>query len=916
MASRYTKLSHSTLNDLPLIQLPYEQLDSILGQAQQTKDMFEQVKEMMPNYLQEHSDSAKKYADYVGKVSDEVTNAFASGDVKKAMATMRVGQKAILGEWKKGGIANALETEYQRRQKQIEEYDKLHEDARKKGIDINYRVGLNRMKTGPLNYDPTKRTWDQVSGPNAPAYFDYNKEFLDWAKAAKAGENDTLHIGKDWVYVNGEKKYKLAELAEEFMNTDPRAQTQIGIESEYKLMGMSDEQKQSYVNSIKENALKQNEGIDAEFSEFEKLLNSKNKEERKSAQAILKSQGYYDGDIDGDIQTLSKEALQKLKKDLDSKKDENSKYAEGLTVDSLPGILSSQARNSFIRKADALAPDSKIIKNLQANWRTEMAVSFHNSRRLQNEYLETLFKRDQRNLFVDKELARPYENITERMNEVININNNLKSQIGEAVKEDNVLRPLLDPTGQLSNKQLSEKAIEMGTKYALAIGKGREEAMAALGFAPDDVAGFQAFESAISGNSDVKEAISQLSSNEALANLYKGQKEHLEKEFENNNPEAKKLGDEIRELRKQGSKSESVTNFSGKTDTWITRDSKLKALEKRYDNMMKEEIENNLQQYNTFIPTGISISNFPKETQDVLQQHIKDNIGRFGQKSDGTPNYWKVAGGDGKGYKENKSFTPTPESIRLSSYFTTTAGEIVVKLAGSDADGNTAIKEAVLDGDLSEFFKDVSESLLLGAAGNEGAIEDPRGFQELVKVTDPNFYTGLNITPDSGTQGTVIADDRTLLSTKINVIDETDGVLFITYNDNNDKQHYGVVAQNYQGGDPTKPIPNSYTTLPTMDSDNPSNPRYAHFTKTDYEAARANFLAHKNLGVNSPIYETKYVPDSKKRPRTKEEIIENAKRFGGMRNSMGGLTNSSFTIRGEFEQVQAYLNGTQEEFSN
>ena len=115
MTNRYTNLSYSNLNDLPLLSLPFEQLQGVLSASQQAKDQFDELSGLTPKYIQNSASDVKlagTVKQYQNDVAAQLAEIAQSGDANKYRRELANARKNIVKMWQPGGAANALETRY------------------------------------------------------------------------------------------------------------------------------------------------------------------------------------------------------------------------------------------------------------------------------------------------------------------------------------------------------------------------------------------------------------------------------------------------------------------------------------------------------------------------------------------------------------------------------------------------------------------------------------------------------------------------------------------------------------------------------------------------------------------------------------------------------------------------------------
>jgi hypothetical protein len=132
MGNRYTNLSFNSLNDLPHLQLPYKELDSLLGEQQSKLDLFDASANLVPKYIQQSEDDrllAGQIMKYQQDVKSQLTDIAKTGDVNSYMQGLTQAQNQIKKLYSPGGAADVLQqrlAQKEARDKQIDEFYKTN----------------------------------------------------------------------------------------------------------------------------------------------------------------------------------------------------------------------------------------------------------------------------------------------------------------------------------------------------------------------------------------------------------------------------------------------------------------------------------------------------------------------------------------------------------------------------------------------------------------------------------------------------------------------------------------------------------------------------------------------------------------------------------------------------------------------
>jgi hypothetical protein len=187
--NRYTQLSQSNLNDLPLLQLPFEALNNVVLKAQQSKDEFEQLSGLTPKYLQQ-SESDRKLAasvqGYQSQLAQNLTELAASGNTSEYRRQLGQAKRAIVDMWKPGGAAHALE----QRHAGWEAEKKRIEDAMKDNPIVAQAL-TQGYKFNDIGYNPNQRTYNPL-GQSVFVRDVPEKEINEWFDRNQGNIKDSL----------------------------------------------------------------------------------------------------------------------------------------------------------------------------------------------------------------------------------------------------------------------------------------------------------------------------------------------------------------------------------------------------------------------------------------------------------------------------------------------------------------------------------------------------------------------------------------------------------------------------------------------------------------------------------------------------------------------------------------------------
>lgn len=130
--NRYTNLSFSSLNDLPQLSLPFNELDSLLSNQQSKVDLFNSSANLVPKYIQQ-SESDRNLAGQIMQYQQDVKTKLAelasTGNVNNYLQGLHESQNQIKRLYSPGGAADVLQQRYNQkeiRDKQLDEVFKAN----------------------------------------------------------------------------------------------------------------------------------------------------------------------------------------------------------------------------------------------------------------------------------------------------------------------------------------------------------------------------------------------------------------------------------------------------------------------------------------------------------------------------------------------------------------------------------------------------------------------------------------------------------------------------------------------------------------------------------------------------------------------------------------------------------------------
>ena len=157
-SNRYTQLSFNSLNDLPQLQLPYEQLDNLLGQQQSKIDLLNASADLTPKFIQQSEDDrnlAGQIMRYQQDVKAQLAEIAKTGNVNAYMEGLNQAQNQIKRLYSPGGAADVLQQRLAQKEARDKQLDEFYKDNPKlanyyKQVTPYNKVGYN-AQTGEYN---------------------------------------------------------------------------------------------------------------------------------------------------------------------------------------------------------------------------------------------------------------------------------------------------------------------------------------------------------------------------------------------------------------------------------------------------------------------------------------------------------------------------------------------------------------------------------------------------------------------------------------------------------------------------------------------------------------------------------------------------------------------------------------------
>ena len=367
--NRYTNLSYSTLNDLPLPQIPFEQLGKVLESYQQQQDTFEAVREKGYNVLKNDSDQklAKQVEGFQDEIVSNLANQYMKGGTQEYMSALRGGIKSLIKLRQPGGAIAALEGRHKQLATVQEELKKKYEkDA---AID-NYEVAKSMIKIGDVNYNAETGTYNSITTPSLQNFQDNYKQIEDTIKAMHPEIKKIVRFSNGYVYDEKGTKYHVKDAMESLM-ASPEFRAQTEISARYRAMTMSDDQKKETIQQANERNQEILDNVSQSLQNTANMLTSNDPKKITAAQQQLQEKGYYSGKITGKLDKATQDAMDNYTAYITQ---EAEKYKEPVTESNLVGVIAGQMQVNYMKYAGALAPNSFEQSYKGGDWRFQYAA--------------------------------------------------------------------------------------------------------------------------------------------------------------------------------------------------------------------------------------------------------------------------------------------------------------------------------------------------------------------------------------------------------------------------------------------------------------------------------------------------------------------------------------------------------------
>lgn len=158
MANRYTNLGYTSTLNMPLLQLPFQQMDALLGQYQKQKTTTDNLITKEFANLSKDQALADEVRQYQSGVKDTLKRAFQTGNTDLYMATLKSAQEALVDLRSPSGAITALESRVKQKQERDKRIREFYKDTPEWS---NYFI--NTTPLPDINYSSTNRTYQGIS---------------------------------------------------------------------------------------------------------------------------------------------------------------------------------------------------------------------------------------------------------------------------------------------------------------------------------------------------------------------------------------------------------------------------------------------------------------------------------------------------------------------------------------------------------------------------------------------------------------------------------------------------------------------------------------------------------------------------------------------------------------------------------
>jgi hypothetical protein len=345
---------------IPVLQLPFEQIYSQMQQMQQEKDTFEAMQGMLPQYIGADREKVIAGAEFVKDISTDVAKKFAAGNVKEAMSALRGAKESVAKMWSPTGVFGATQGFYDDYQKAIKEVDEFTKGNTDPAYNYVYKRMVQKAAEQGSQFDPTTGKRATVSAPDMLKEVDVLKEFMEFGKGWGSEADQTVGIekyGDYYYYIGTDKKVPPEEVRAAWNSfiSSPKIQNHLRIQASYETAMMGDNA-EDFRDQLIMDAQTTYNNQKKQLDIVEQMLNSSNVNTRKQAQRELGVA------TDGIVGEETKKALSNLRSELDGQLEEAKSLYESADIENLvKNRLERTMGNAAVQRLAFSQEDGKLI---------------------------------------------------------------------------------------------------------------------------------------------------------------------------------------------------------------------------------------------------------------------------------------------------------------------------------------------------------------------------------------------------------------------------------------------------------------------------------------------------------------------------------------------------------------------------
>jgi len=229
--NRYSQLSFSDFSEIPLPQLPFEQLDAVLGQFQQQKDITDTLADQGFDHLNKEPDQlyAQKVRGEIDQLRQSLVESAQAGDTSNYMADLKEAQQKLLKMRAPGGGIKALADRKAQYNEQVKAIQEKFKNAPEKYVNqLISEIQVGDVENPYGGYNP-------ITGPNAGEYRFIGEDLMKNFNNFAADEYGWVDVGNGKYIFEGSNKVVREEdvrrAAEQFLS-QPMYQDQLRREAQ------------------------------------------------------------------------------------------------------------------------------------------------------------------------------------------------------------------------------------------------------------------------------------------------------------------------------------------------------------------------------------------------------------------------------------------------------------------------------------------------------------------------------------------------------------------------------------------------------------------------------------------------------------------------------------------------------------